>query len=225
MEAKNQHWIQNHVQNPAEHHAGAGVPGVPLAAQQMAQRQANHRWHAAQHHNPEEIVLRVSVSIRAGTQKIQQRPADQITDERKAGRHRRAAPKAEGRDIFDFPCPFDAQHPRDEAAASQPKQVSQSGEQIKPGGHQGHRRHHVGVPNLSDEEGVSQVVDHGHHLADHCGDCQGGYRPGYRDCLEQFPFCKFSHGFFFAFFPDILFQLRRHVPAQSNLFHSSPVPP
>ena len=188
VETKNQHWVQDHVQDPAEHHTCAGRPGVALAAQQMSQGQTHHGGHASQHHDPYQVVLRVAIGVRTGPQKGQQRPPGQKRAQGEAGGHRRSAPDAERRDIFDVPVVLHPQHSGDQAAASQAEQVAQSREQVKPGRHQGHRRHHIGVPNLSHKKGVRQVVNHRHHLADYRRDCQGSHRPWDRGGLKKFFF-------------------------------------
>ena len=193
MEHKNEHRVQHHVEDAAEHHAGAGLPGVALAAQQMTQRQADHGGHAAHRHHPQKVALGVGPGVGAGPQKAQQRPPGQPGAQREQQGEGSAAPDAEGRHILDVLVVVDAQHPGDQAAAAQAEQVAQRCQQIEPGRHQGHRRHHGGVPQLPHKKGVGQVVDHGHHLADDGGHRQGGHGLGHRHLLKQIFFLLFLH--------------------------------
>lgn len=178
VEAEDQQGVQRHVQQAAEHHAHAGLPGVALAAQQVAQRKARHRGHAAQHHDPEQVVLRVGIGIRARAEEPQQRPARKIGPQGEQQRRRRAAPDAERGDELDLPAVLRAHHAGDEAAAAQAEQVAQGREQVEPRGDQGHGRDHRRVAELPDEERVGQVVDHRDHLADDGGDGQRRHGPG-----------------------------------------------
>ena len=193
VEAENQDRVKDHVQDPTEHHAGAGLFGVSLAAQQMSQGQAHHGGHAAQDDHPEQVGLRVGVGVRTGPQKGEQGPPGQKGPQGETGGHRRSEPEAEGRHVFDIPVVSDPKHAGDQTAAPQSEQIAQGGEQVEPGGYQGHRRHHIGVSDLSHKKGVRQIVDHSHHLADDRGDGQRGHRLGDRDRLKQFFFAEIRH--------------------------------
>ena len=171
--------IEHDIEDTAEHHAGAGWAGVPLAAQQVAQDQTDRGGYAAQYHHPEQVAFGIGIGGGAGAQEVEQRPVGQKGEEGETQRHRRAAPDAEGGHMPDvLPLPG-AQHAGDQAAAAQAEQVAQGGEQVKPRRHQRDGRHHGRIAGLADEKGVGQVIDHGHHLADNGGDGQRRHRPGH----------------------------------------------
>lgn len=71
VKTENQHRIQNHVQDAAEHHPGAGLLRMSFASQQMAQAQAHHGGNAACRNHPEQIAFGIGKGIRAGSQKGQ----------------------------------------------------------------------------------------------------------------------------------------------------------
>ena len=167
----------------------------------MAQGQAHHGGYPADRHHPQQVVLRIAVVVYAGPQEGEQGFPGQEAGQGKAGGDRRPRPDAEGGHVADLPLPLHPQHPGDQAVAAQAEEVAQGGEQIEPGGHQGHRRHHQRISGLADEEGVGQVVDHGHHLADDGGDGQCGHGPGNRDGFKQLSLTELRHGSGSAFFP------------------------
>ena len=133
MEAEDQHRIQHHIQDTAEHHTGTGWPGVAFASQQMPHSQTQHGRHAAQHHYPVKITLCISIGIRTCPQKIQEGFPEEKGQKGKQQSNCSSSPYAESRYIFNIFVIISSQQSGDQTASSQPKKVSQSRKQVKPG--------------------------------------------------------------------------------------------